>query len=67
MGDDTAFKGECAALGGSGEDERGVGEALLESVTRSGRGRENRGEKRRREDGGIGALAVEENEGLFVG
>lgn len=70
MGDDTAFEGECAALGGGGEDELGVGEALLEGVTGSGggeKGRENRRKKRGREGGGIGALAVEENEGLFVG
>ncbi len=70
LGDDTAFEGECAALGGGGKDELGVGEALLESVTGSGRGgggRENRGEKWGREGGGVGALAVKQNEGLFVG
>ncbi len=32
LGDDTAFEGEGAALGGGGEDELGVWEVLLEWV-----------------------------------
>lgn len=70
MRDDTAFEGECAAFGSGGEDELGVGETLLESEIGSGRGgrrTENSGEERGRKGGGVGALAMEENECLFVG
>lgn len=38
LGDGTALEGEGAALGGSGEDELGMGEALLECLIGRGRG-----------------------------
>lgn len=65
MGSDTAVEGEGASFGGSGENELGVGEALLKYMI--GGGRENGGEERGRKGGGAGASAVEENEGLVVG
>lgn len=77
LSDEGAFVDCGAAVGGGGEDDFGVGEGGGEGLRgdcgerwglgEGGWGGEGGGEEDGAEFGGVGAAAVEEDEGLFVG